>query len=77
MFFVMIDHEQTAGSAETLAEARIVGQKLCDEEPVPGGFSIYEDDRFVENIGRSDGRTLSEQIRDFARPRTEIERGAA
>lgn len=68
MFYVMIEHEQTAGSAETLDEARIVGQKLCDEEPVPGGFSIYDEDRFVEDIERSDGRTLSDQVRDFARP---------
>ena len=68
MFYVMINHEQSADSAETLEEARVKGQQICDDEPVPGTFSIYDEDQFVEYIERGDGRDLSDQIRDMKSP---------
>lgn len=65
MFYIMMNHEKTAASAESLAEARMKGQSLCDAEILPTVFSIYEGDTFIENIQRSDGRDLSQQIADF------------
>lgn len=65
MFYIMIDDEQSADSANTLEEARLAGQILCDAEMLPSSFSIYEDDEFVEDIRRTDGRNLSQQIADF------------
>lgn len=68
MFYIMINHEQTADTASTLDEARRKGQKLCDAEPLPGTFSIYdEDENLIENIQRTDGRDLSQQMADFNR----------
>ena len=65
MFFVMMDHEQTVASANSLDDARLEGQRLCDAEFLPAVFSIYDEDVLVENIERSDKRSLGDQISDF------------
>lgn len=65
-YYVMIDHEQSAGHYPTLAEARTEGQKLCDAEVLPAVFSIQDaDGNDVEPIERSDGRDLGQQVKDF------------
>ena len=65
MFYILINHEQTAGNGATLDEAREKGQPLCDAEMIPAVFSIYDEETFVEDIQRSDGRGLSEQVALF------------
>lgn len=68
MFYIMINHEETADTAESLDEARKKGQTLCDAELLPCTFAIYDDgENFVEELKRTDGRDLSEQIADFNR----------
>lgn len=62
----MYDYEKTADHRSTLTEARAFGQKLCDEEPLPSTWSIHDaHGDFVEDITRSDGRTLEQLIKDF------------
>jgi hypothetical protein len=65
MYFILMDHQKTAGDAKSLAEARQKGQLLCDAESLPTTFSIYDEDTFVEDIKRTDGRDLSQQVADF------------
>lgn len=65
MFFIMLNHERTADTADTIEEARSKGQKLCDAEIAPATFAIYNEDIFVENINRSDGRGIDQLIADF------------
>lgn len=67
MFYILINHEQSADTGATLEEARQKGQAKCDAEPIPATFSIYEEENWVEDIKRSDGRDLSQQIADFNR----------
>lgn len=68
MYYILISHEQTAATSPTLEGARQTGQALCDAEPIPATFSIYdEEENWVEDIKRSDGRDLSQQIADFNR----------
>ncbi len=65
-YFVMIDHEQTVSSHATLNEARLVGQLACDAEPIPCSFSIQDAaGNHVEDIARSDCKSLSEQVKTF------------
>jgi len=71
MFYIMMDHEKSADTAGSLAEARQKGQRICDAEPLPAGFSIYDEETFVEDIVRTDGRDLSQQIADFNRAHDE------
>ena len=50
----------------TSTEARACGQKLCDEELLPSTWSIHDEKGgFVEDITRSDGRTLEQLMKDF------------
>lgn len=66
MFYIMMDHEKTADTANSLEEARKKGQKICDEELLPTTFSIYDGDgNLIEDIKRTDGRTLGQQVSDF------------
>ena len=66
MFFIMINHEQTADDAKTLDEARRKAKDLCDNEPIPSVWSIYDEaGRHIEDVVRTDGRTLSDQVRDL------------
>lgn len=65
-YFIMIDHEQTADHCDTLSEARTRGQELCDQEMLQSTWSIYdENSNFIEDIHRSDGKSLEDQVRDF------------
>ena len=65
-YFVMINYEQSAGSYPTLEEARTEGQRLCDAEGIPSTWSIAEaDGNTIEPIGRTDGRSLSDQVAAF------------
>lgn len=67
-YFVMYGYESSADHCATFTEARARGQVLCDEDPLPGPWSIHDaEGNFVEDIKRSDGRSLSDQIRDFER----------
>lgn len=66
MFYIMINHEQTADTADSIEKAREKGQTLCDAELLPSTWSIYDaDENWVEDIQRSDGRDLSQQMKDF------------
>lgn len=66
-YFIMINHEQTADHCATLTEARQRGKELCDAEPLPSTWSIADaDGEFVEEIKRSDGKTLEVQIMEFS-----------
>lgn len=68
-YFVMYGYEKSADHCATLSEARASGQKLCDEDPLPGPWSIHDaDGDFVEDIERTDGRSMSDQVRDFNAP---------
>lgn len=66
MFYIMINNEQTADTAETIELARTKGQTLCDAEVLPSTWSIYDaNENWVEDIKPSDGRNLSQQIKDL------------
>ncbi|MCY1168787.1 hypothetical protein D9M73_87930 [compost metagenome] len=75
MFYILMAHEQSAGAAESLDDARQKGQSLCDAEVIPTTFSIYDEDTFIEDITRTDGRDLSQQIADFNRTHIACPRG--
>ena len=65
-YFIMYGYEKTADHCGTLSEARKRGQELCDEDPLPGTWSIHDaNGDFVEDIKRSDGKTLEDQIKVF------------
>lgn len=65
-FFVMIDYQQSAAECASLAEARTVGQVLCDAEPLPCSFSIADaEGEHVEDITRTDQRSLADQVGRF------------
>lgn len=65
-FFVMIDHEQSAGSYLTLEEARSQGLRMCDAEPIPSVWTIADaDGNMIEPINRTDGASLSDQVAAF------------
>lgn len=65
-YYIMINHEQTADHCDTLTQARTRGLELCDAEPIPSTWSIYDaQGQFVEEILRKDGMTLQEQIAQF------------
>jgi hypothetical protein len=65
-YYIMINHEQTADHCDTLTQARTLGLELCDAEPIPCTWSIYDaQGQFVEEILRKDGMTLQEQIAQF------------
>jgi len=65
-FYVMIDYKKSAAECESLEEARAVGQGLCDAEPLPCSFSIADaDGEHVEDIARTDQRSLADQMGDF------------
>ncbi len=65
-YFVVIDHEQSVSDHATLEEARSEGQKSCDAEKIPCSFSIQDaDGNHVEDIVRSDGRSLKDQVATF------------
>jgi hypothetical protein len=65
-YFIMYGYEKTADHRSTLTEARACGQKLCDEDPLPSTWSIHDaEGDFVEDITRSDGKTLEQLIKDF------------
>lgn len=65
-YYIMINHEQTADHCNTLTQARIRGLELCDQEPIPATWSIYDSGgQFVEAIERTDGMTLQEQVAQF------------
>lgn len=65
-YYIMVNHEQTADHCDTLTKARIRGLELCDAEPIPSSWSIYDaNGQFVEDIERTDGMTLEEQIAQF------------
>lgn len=67
MFYVLMNHEQSAASADTLDEARSKGQAICDAEILPASFAIYEEETFIEMIERTDGKSLGQQISHFIR----------
>lgn len=65
-FFVMIDYKQSAAECGSIEEARTVGQSLCDAEPLPCSFSIADaDGEHVEEITRTDQRSLADQVGGF------------
>ena len=65
-YFIMIDHEQTVDHCDTLTQARILGKTLCDAEPLPSVWSIADaEGNFVEEIRRSDGKTLETLVKEF------------
>ena len=65
-YFIMYGYEKTADHCGTLTDARKRGQELCDEDPLPGTWSIHDaNGDFVEDIKRSDGKTLEDQIKVF------------
>ncbi len=65
-FYVVIDHEQTAAECSTLEAARTEGRKLADAEAIPCTFSIQDSNgQHVEDISRTDGRTLGELVQAF------------
>ena len=65
---IMINFEQTADHCDTLSQARQRGQELCDAEPLPTTWSIFDaGGQFVEEIKRSDGKSLEAQIKDFSK----------
>lgn len=65
-FYVMIDFEQSAAECKTIEKARAVGQALCDNETLPCSFSIADAaGNHLEDIQRSDGRGLIDQIHAF------------
>ena len=65
-FYVVIDHEKTAAECATLEAARTEGRALADAEPIPCTFSIQDaNGRHVEDIARTDGRTLPELMQAF------------
>ena len=65
-FFIMYGYEKTVDSRPTLVEARTRGQQLCDEDPHPTTWSIHDaQGEFLEDIKRSDGKTLDGLMRDF------------
>lgn len=66
-YFIMLDHEQTVDHCDTLTQARTLGQRLCDAEPLPGAWSILDaEGKFVEEILRSDAKTLDSLVKEFA-----------
>jgi len=65
-FYVMVDYEQSAAECPTLEAARIEGRKLADAEPIPCTFSIQDaNGQHIEDITRTDGRTLPELMAAF------------
>lgn len=66
-FYVVIDDEQSAAECATLDEARAKGRELADAERLPCSFSIQDaNGAHVEDIARSDGRTLPELMQAFS-----------
>lgn len=69
-YFIMCDDDTTADHCNTLSEARMRGQELCDAEPLPTTWTIQDvAGKVVEEIKRSDGKTLEGQIKDFPEKR--------
>jgi len=69
-YYIMINFEQTADHCDTLSQARERGKELCDAEPLPTTWSIFDaDGQFVEEIKRSDGKSLEDQIKGFSENR--------
>jgi hypothetical protein len=65
-FFIMYGYEKTVDSRPTLVEARTRGQQLCDEDAHPTTWSIHDaQGEFLEDIKRTDGKTLDGLMRDF------------
>lgn len=65
-YFIMMDYETSADHRKTLTEARQRGQELCDSEPVPCSWSIHDAAGvLVEDITRTDGRTLGQVMQAF------------
>lgn len=66
----MCDYDTTADHCNSLSEARARGQELCDAEPLPSTWTIQDaDGEIVEEIKRSDGKTLENLIKDFGAKR--------
>lgn len=66
----MYGYEKSADHRATLADARIRGQQLCDDDPLPNSWSIHDAQGvFVEDIKRSDGKSLEELIKCFGAKR--------
>ncbi|WP_291517416.1 hypothetical protein [Acidovorax sp.] len=65
-YFIMVDYEKSADHRDTLTDARARGQELCDTEPLPSTWSISDaDGNFVEEIRRTDGKSLEDLIKAF------------
>ena len=68
LFYVMINHEQSAGGYMTIEEARIEGRRMCDAESIPATCTIADPDgNQIESIEPTDGSSLSDQIAVFNR----------
>lgn len=65
-YFIMYGYEKSADHRNTLTEARKRGQELCDEDPLPTSWSIHDEQgTLVEEIKRSDGKSLEDLIKAF------------
>jgi len=65
-FFVMTDGDQSVDCFPTIEKARSEGQRLCDQDPLPSVWSIADTDgNEIEQITRSDGKSLSHQVASF------------
>lgn len=65
-YYIVINDEQTADHRPTLSQARQRGRELCDAEPLPSTWSIQDaHGAFIEEISRSDGKTLETLIQEF------------
>lgn len=65
-YFIMYNFEKTADHRATLSQARARGQELCDSDPLPATWSIHDENGdLVEEIKRSDGKSLGDLIKGF------------